>query len=149
MSRRKQEQRKQLQDWNIRIMKEKIKVKAKYSQFLLQLRGKRWIDVNYYLYTRKINSVCREDGDQLSASPLIIKQNNAITWQQRCLCKILKTYLFASLHVSTYIDNCQLVQRCVYSLGTEGMAVHHDRWGCVLLVPNILLLRTQKFGSIL
>ena len=149
MSRRKQEQRKQLQDWNMRIMREKIKVKAKYSQFLLQLRGKRWIDVNYYLYTGKINSVCREDGDQLSASPLIIKQNNAITLQQRCLCKILKTYLSASLHVSTYIDNCQLVQRCVYSLGTEGMAVHHDRWGCVLLVPNVLLWRMQKFGSIL
>lgn len=87
---------------------------------------------NYYLYTWKINNVCREDSDQLHASPSIIKQNNAIRLQQRSLGKILKPYLSASLHVSTYIENCWLVLRCVYSLGTGGMEEHYDRWDSVL-----------------
>lgn len=87
---------------------------------------------DYYLYMCVINNVCREDGDQLHALPSIITQNNAVRLQQRSLGKILKTYLSASLHVSTYIENCWLVLRCVYSLGTGGMEEHHDRWDCVL-----------------
>ena len=79
---------------------------------------------NCYLYTWKINNVCREDNDQLHASPSIIKQNNAVRLQQRSLGKIVKAYLSASLHVSTYIENCWLVLRGVYSLGTGGMEEH-------------------------
>lgn len=57
-------------------MRGKIKIRVKYFQNLGQ--REKWIDVNYHLYTwKKINSICEEDGNQPSVSPvspLITKQ---------------------------------------------------------------------------
>lgn len=100
-----------------------------------------------FVYMKKINSICKEDGDQPSVS-LWLQNKRMLKDAAKGLGKILKVSPFASPHISTYIENSWLVPRCVCRL-TEGKEEHHDKWDCVLQAPNKWLSRILKFGSIL